>query len=195
MFKHILIPTDGSALSRAAAAAGIELAAKIGARVTGLFAAPAPTPIVYRALLPVGYMTPDEHAELTRRAAKKFLDAIDTLARRAGVKCECVSVTDEYPANAILETARKRRCDLIFMASHGRRSNLGMMLGSQTLKVVMSSEIPVLIAAIRNPAVPARSLGIIRDEHRSLAAVLHCMVHGHWNGKLISDKAVRALFT
>ncbi len=145
MFKHILIPTDGSALSRAAAAAGIELAAKIGARVTGLFAAPAPTPIVYRGLLPVGYMTPDEHEELTRRAAKKYLDTIDALARRAGVKCESVSVTDEYPAHAILETARKRRCDLIFMASHGRRGISGALLGSETQKVLHEGRIPVLV--------------------------------------------------
>jgi nucleotide-binding universal stress UspA family protein len=145
VFKHILIPTDGSALSRAAAVAGIELAAKIGARVTGLFAAPAPTPIVYRALLPVGYMTPDEHAELTRRTAKKYLDTIDALARRAGVKCECVSVTDEYPAHAILETARKRRCDLIFMASHGRHGLSAMLLGSETQKVLAQSKIPVVV--------------------------------------------------
>jgi nucleotide-binding universal stress UspA family protein len=145
VFKHILIPTDGSALSRAAAAAGIELAAKVGARVTGLFAAPAPTPIVYRALLPVGYMTPDEHAELTRRAAKKYLGTIDALARRAGVKCEGVSVTDEYPAHAILEAARQRRCDLIFMASHGRRGITGALLGSETQKVLHDSRIPVLV--------------------------------------------------
>jgi nucleotide-binding universal stress UspA family protein len=146
VFKHILIPTDGSPLSRAAAAAGIELAAKIGARVTGLFAAPAPTPIVYRALLPVGYMTPDEHAELTRRAAKKYLDAIDVPARRAAVKCECVRVTDEDPAHAILETARKRRCDLIFMASHGRRGISGALLGSETQKVLHEGRIPVLVS-------------------------------------------------
>ncbi|HSD41840.1 MAG TPA: universal stress protein [Burkholderiales bacterium] len=145
MFKHILIPTDGSPLSRAAAAAGIELAGKLGARVTGLFAAPAPTPIVYRALIPVGYMTPDEHADLIRRAAKRYLETIAAEARRAGVKCETVSVTDEYPAHAILEMARKRRCDLIFMASHGRRGITDALLGSETQKVLHESRIPVLV--------------------------------------------------
>jgi nucleotide-binding universal stress UspA family protein len=145
VFKHILIPTDGSPLSRAAAAAGVRLAAKLGARVTGLFAAPAPTPIVYRALLPVGYMTPREHAALTRGAAKKYLDTIAEDARRAGVKCECVSVTDEYPAHAILETARRRRCDLIFMASHGRRGISGALLGSETQKVLAAARVPVLV--------------------------------------------------
>lgn len=145
MFEHILIPTDGSPLSRAAAAAGIELAARLGARVTGLFAAPAPTPLVYRGLLPVGYMTPARHAELTRRAAKKYLETIETAARRAGVECQCVTVTDEYPAHAILETVRKRRCDLIFMASHGRRGLAGALLGSETQKVLAASPVPVLV--------------------------------------------------
>jgi len=63
------------------------------------------------------------------------------------------------------------------MASRGRRSSLGMMLGSQTLKVLMNTEIPVLVAATSNPSAPARAIGIIRDEHRSLAAVLHAWMH------------------
>ena len=63
------------------------------------------------------------------------------------------------------------------MASHGRRSNVGMVLGSQTLKVLMQTEVPVLVAATSNPAAPARAIGIIRDEHRSLAAVLHSWLH------------------
>jgi nucleotide-binding universal stress UspA family protein len=145
VFKHILIPTDGSPLSRAAAAAGVELAAKLGARVTGLFAAPAATPIVYRELIPVGYMTPKKHAELIARATKHYLEAIAVDARRAGVECEVVSVTDEYPAHAILETARKRRCDLIFMASHGRRGIKGALLGSETQKVLADGRLPVLV--------------------------------------------------
>jgi nucleotide-binding universal stress UspA family protein len=145
VFKHILIPTDGSPLSRAAAAAGVRLAAKLGARVTALFAAPAPTPIVYRALLPVRYMAPGEHAALIGRAAKRYLDAIAAEARRAGVKCEGVTVTDEYPAHAIVETARKRRCDLVFMASHGRRGLSGKLLGSETQKVLAEARVPVLV--------------------------------------------------
>jgi nucleotide-binding universal stress UspA family protein len=145
VFKHILIPTDGSPLSRATAAAGIKLAAKLGARVTALFAAPAATPIVYRDLLPVGYMTPSKHAELTRDAAKRYLHTIEAEAQRAGVDCDSITVTDEYPAHAILETAKKRGCDLIFMASHGRRGLKGMLLGSETQKVLHESRVPVLV--------------------------------------------------
>jgi nucleotide-binding universal stress UspA family protein len=113
--------------------------------VTGLFAAPAPTPIVYRALVPVGYMTPDKHAALIRRAAKHYLGVIEKAAKRAGVPFESVSVTDEYPAHAILEAARKRRCDLIFMASHGRRGISGALLGSETQKVLAEAKVPVLV--------------------------------------------------
>lgn len=145
MFKHILIPTDGSPLSRAAAAAGVKLAASLGARVTALFAAPAPTPIVYRAMLPVGYAPQEERERLIERTSRAYLAWIEEAAQAEGVKCEGVAVTDEYPAHAILETARKRRCDLIFMASHGRRGIKGVLLGSETQKVLAESPIPVLV--------------------------------------------------
>ena len=88
-----------------------------------------------------------------------------------------MSAVSDKPYEAILAAARSASCDLIFMASHGRRSTIGMMLGSQTLKVLMNTEVPVLVAATSNPAAPARAIGIIRDEHRSLAAVLHGWAH------------------
>ena len=72
MYKHILIPTDGSTASARAAKAGIKLAASVGARVTAFFAAPTPTPVIYDGVLPVGYMSPDQHAELIERAASVF---------------------------------------------------------------------------------------------------------------------------
>jgi nucleotide-binding universal stress UspA family protein len=85
MYKHILIPTDGSALSTRAVAQGIGLAKLTGARVTGLFVAPAPTPLVFEGMLPVGYMQPEEHAELSARAAAHHLGLIESKAREAGV--------------------------------------------------------------------------------------------------------------
>src|SRR5690606_31399730 len=118
MFKHILIPTDGSELSRRAVLAGVKLARALGARVTGLFAAPAATPLVYRDFLPVGYGTPQRNAALIKRAAGRHLEVVARAAKAAGVRCETVSVTDDYPADAILAQAKKRGCDLIFMASH-----------------------------------------------------------------------------
>jgi nucleotide-binding universal stress UspA family protein len=145
MFKHILIPTDGSRLSAKAAAAGVEFARAIGARVTALFAAPAPTPIVYENFLPVGYMTPDQHEEMVARAAKRYLGQVEAAAKAAGVPCESVTVTSEYPAETILEVAAKRRCDLIFMASHGRRGVQALLLGSETQKVLAHAKTAVFV--------------------------------------------------
>ena len=145
MFKHILVPTDGSELSGKAIRAGVDLAATVGAKVTGFFAAPAATPVIYGDLLPVGYVAPDEHAALIQAATRKHLGLIEETARAAGVPVDVVSVTSEYPAESIVETARDRGCDLIFMASHGRRGLKGILLGSETHKVLVHSGIPVLI--------------------------------------------------
>ena len=145
MYKHILFPTDGSRLSHRTVVAGVELARALGARVTGLFAAPAATPLVYRDLLPVGYGTPEQNAALIERAALRYLAVIERAAKAAGVPCETVSVTDDFPADAILSLAKRRKCDLIFMASHGRRGLSGVLLGSETQKVLTHARIPVLV--------------------------------------------------
>jgi len=145
MFKHILIPTDGSPLSGAAAQAGIRLARALGARVTGLFAAPPATPVIYRDVLPVGYATPREHERMIRKAVEHHLGAIQAAARAAGVRCEVVSVTSDFPADVIVATANKRKCDLVVMASHSRKGLRGVLLGSETQKVLARSAVPVLV--------------------------------------------------
>ena len=145
MYKHVLIPTDGSPASNRAAKAGVAFARAIGARVTAFFAAPAPTPLVYDGLLPVAYMPPDRHAEIIERAATKYLGAIEVAATAAGVPCVSVHVTSDFPADAIVETAKRRKCDAIFMASHGRRGLAGVLLGSETQKVLTHSRIPVVV--------------------------------------------------
>ena len=145
MYKHILIPTDGSELSRRAIAAGVKLAKSVGAKVTGFFAAPPATPVVYEDFLPVGYMTPEQHAQLIEKTAARYLEVIEKAAKAAGVACECVHVTNDFPADAILAAAKKQKCDLIFMASHGRRGLRGVLLGSETQKVLTHSKIPVLV--------------------------------------------------
>ena len=145
MFKHILVPTDGSELSGRAVKAAVELAAAVGAKVTGFFAAPAATPVIYDDLLPVGYVTPDQHEALIKAASRTNLALIEEAARAAGVPVDVVSVTSEYPAESIIETARDRGCDLIFMASHGRRGLKAVLLGSETHKVLVHSQIPVLV--------------------------------------------------
>jgi nucleotide-binding universal stress UspA family protein len=146
MFKHILLPTDGSKLSNDAAEAGVRLAKALGARVTAMFAAPPATPIIYKGMLPVGYATPEEHRKMVEKAARSYLGAIEKAARAAGVACETLTVTSDYPADAILAAAKKRRCDLVFMASHGRRGlRRSSLLGSETQKVLSNGNIPILV--------------------------------------------------
>jgi nucleotide-binding universal stress UspA family protein len=145
MYRNILIPTDGSALSRAAALAGVELARSMGAKVTAFFAAPPATPIVYKDLAPVGYMTTRQHAAAIKTAAERYLGVIEDAARAAGVRCKSVCTTSDFPADAIIATAKKEKCDLIFIASHGRRGLAGVILGSQTQKVLAHAKIPVLV--------------------------------------------------
>ena len=145
MYKSILLPTDGSKLSQRAVQEGVALAQAAGARVVGLFVAPAPTPLVFEGLRPVAHMQPEQHAELSRQAARKYLGAIEKAAAAAGVPCETLCVEGEYPAEAILAEAARRRCDLIVMASHGRRGLSSLLLGSETQKVLAHAKISVLV--------------------------------------------------
>ena len=145
MFKHILIPTDGSDLSNEAARAGVRFASALGARVTGFFAAPAATPIVYSHFIPVGIMSPEEHAKLIEHTASRYLSVIEHAARAEGVPCELLHKTNEYPADAIVDAAREQGCDCVFMSSHGHRGRRGPTLGSETQKVAASAHVPVVI--------------------------------------------------
>lgn len=145
MYKHILLPIDGSALSRAAVRAGVKLAAATGARVTGFYAAPPATPIEYRGFLPVGYRDPAERARAIETAATRHLAEVEKIARAAGVRCKVEHVTDDFPAEAIVAAARRNKCDLIFMSSHGRHGFKPSLLGSQTQKVLSLSKVPVLV--------------------------------------------------
>ena len=145
MFKNILIPTDGSALSRKAIATGVELAKSLGARVTGVFAAPPATPLLYRDHMPVGYATPTAHAKMIGKAAARHLGHIERAAKKAGVRYEGVSVTSDFPAEVILDVARKKKCDLVVMASRGQGGLKGVLIGSQAQKVLNQSKIPVLV--------------------------------------------------
>jgi nucleotide-binding universal stress UspA family protein len=145
MYKHILVPTDGSPLSRSAALAAVKLASEVGARITGLFAAPAATPLEYRGLLPVGIRTTQENAAMIEKVAQRYLKVIEKAATAAGVLCQSVHMTSDFPADSILKVAKKRKCDLIYMASHSRRGIKGVLLGSVTQKVLAHAEISVLV--------------------------------------------------
>jgi len=145
MFKNILIPTDGSPLSQKAVVQGVALAKSVGAKVTAFFAAPPATPIVYRDHLPVGYATPGEHEEMIRKTAAKYLGFVERAAKKAGISCESVHVTSDYPEEGILKVAQKKKCDLIVMATHGQGGLRGMFIGSVTQKVLNQAKIPVMV--------------------------------------------------
>jgi nucleotide-binding universal stress UspA family protein len=145
MFKHILIPTDGSPVSAKAVKAGIALAKQTGAKVTGYYAVE-PVPV---RLYGEGYVADREMvAEFERRAramAKQQVDAVARAAAKAGVRCDTLVETARTPYEGIIEAARKRRCDLILMASHGYRGLMRLTLGSVTDKVIQLSKTPVLV--------------------------------------------------
>ena len=145
MYQHILLPTDGSDVSRKAVQAGIKLAKALGAKVTGFYAAPPATPLEFKGLLPSGYADPVTHARLIERSAARHLAVIEKAAIAAGVSYELEHVTDDYPADAIVLAAKRNKCDLIFMASHGHHGFTASLLGSQTHKVLAQSEVTVLV--------------------------------------------------
>ncbi len=145
MFKHILLPTDGSDLSRQTAQKAVAFAKEAGAKITAFFAKPE-YPVAYfgeGAL--IDPTTPEKFAEMAEQQATEYLGEIRQLCADTGVECDTVSATSDVPYEAIIEAAEKAGCDLIFMASHGRRGISGFLLGSETNKVLTHSRVPVLV--------------------------------------------------
>ena len=145
MFKHILVPTDGSELSKATAQRAISFAKEAGAKVTVFFAKPE-YPIAYfgeGAL--IDPTTPEKFAELADQQATEYLGEVKKQCDAAGVECATIAATSDVPYEAIIDAAEESGCDLIFMASHGRRGISGFLLGSETNKVLTHSKVPVLV--------------------------------------------------
>jgi len=145
MFKHLLVPTDGSDLSTRTVARAITFAKEAGARITFFYAKPDYPVSFYGEGALVDPTTPDKFAELTDSQAQNILSAALTQARAEGVECAGTSTTSDIPYDAIISAANANACDLIFMASHGRRGISGLLLGSETHKVLTHSNIPVLV--------------------------------------------------
>lgn len=145
MFKHILVPTDGSELSRQTAEKAVVFAKEASAKITVFYAKPE-YPIAYfgeGAL--IDPTTPEKFSELAESQAQEYLKAVTDLCLENGVACEVSSSTSDVPYQAIIDAAERAGCDLIFMASHGRRGFSGLLLGSETNKVLTHSRIPVLV--------------------------------------------------
>lgn len=143
MFKQILLPTDGSDLSERSVLAGISFAKDLGAQVVGLTVLPEFHTFTYDTEMLED--TKEEYEAASQRRAAQYLNFVTEAARSAGVTCSVAQVTSDNPYEAILQTAKERKCDLIIMASHGRRGVKGVLLGSETQKVLVHSDIPVLV--------------------------------------------------
>lgn len=146
MFKHILLPTDGSKLSNRAIERGIALAKDLGARITALHVVPELRMIADESfVMPMGVELQRRYDREAKARAQKMLEAVGKKAEAEGLVHEEAVVTGELPYEAIIAAAKKYKCDLIMMASHGRRGISGLLLGSETAKVLTHSKVPVLV--------------------------------------------------
>jgi nucleotide-binding universal stress UspA family protein len=145
MASRILIATDGSKLAKSAIAEGVSIAKAFNATVVGFHCRP-PYPMVYYGDAVIVRPVPEkEYERETTKTALKHLAPIEAAAQRAGVGFKGVHVAAHSPAEALLKTAKREKCDLIVMASHGRRGLTRMLLGSETNKVLVHSHVPVLV--------------------------------------------------
>lgn len=146
MFKHILVPIDGSALSLTAVKAACGLAGECGAQLTIYYARPGYLPPTISGEVMVADFSLDAtwRSKLEQQAEAILAEA-SRVAAEAGVSWDAISSECDTPHVGIIATAEERGCDLIFMASHGRRGAIALLLGSETLKVITHSRIPVLV--------------------------------------------------
>jgi nucleotide-binding universal stress UspA family protein len=142
MFKRILIPTDGSDITSKAVDTAVKLAQSVGAR---LYTISVKEPFPYSAISEMQPTPPQEFFDAQERIAAKRIQGVRDTCAAAGVPCEAHTVEALHPWEAIIEHAQRMECDLLVMASHGRRGVTALLLGSETQKVLTHSKIPVLV--------------------------------------------------
>ena len=145
MYTHILVPTDGSKLSAKAVAAAVRLARQCNARVTALHCSPSFEESQSEG---VGYgvaIRKRQHDAVVKERADEALAAVESAAQKADVPCQTLRVVSDQPWKAIIRAVGAKGCDLIVMAAHGRRGLQGLLVGSETHKVLTHSETPVLV--------------------------------------------------
>ena len=143
MFKNILVATDGSDLAAKAVEQGILLAKEVGAKITALTVTE-PSNVLSLAPGALEYI-PIEYKKYAEAYAEEVLGTVLAKAQSSGVTCEMLHIEHEQVYQAIIDAASARKCDLIVMASHGRRGVSAVVLGSETVKVLTHSKIPVLV--------------------------------------------------
>ena len=145
MFKHLLVPTDGSELSEGTVRRAISFAKDAGAQITFFYAQPDfPMPIYGEGAL-IDPTTPEQFARASALEAEEILSRAKAAAEAEGVNVATDTTVNEVPYEAIIDAAARHGCDLIFMASHGRRGLASLLLGSETHKVLTHSTVPVLV--------------------------------------------------
>lgn len=142
MFKRILVPTDGSEITMKAVASAIALAKSVGAQLDTISVK---EPFPYSAISEMQPTPPQEFFDAQERIATKRVSAVVEAAKAGGVACQAVTVEALHPWEAIIDHAKRQGCDLVVMASHGRRGVSALLLGSETQKVLTHSTIPVLV--------------------------------------------------
>lgn len=147
MYKHIMLPVDGSEPSRKAVTECIRFAKSIGAKVTALHVVSPFRLRVQPWATPKEVITKieKEHEEESTKIAERELAALRARAQAEGVECDTVVLVGDNPFEEIIANAQKRQCDVIMMASHGRRGVEAVLLGSETVKVLTHSKLPVLV--------------------------------------------------
>lgn len=178
MYQHILVPVDDSELAISLASQAVGFAKSLGAKVTFFHARPDFAATSDGAVMHA--LSPAEFEAQAAGNARAVLARAEAEARMAGVSFDSYTRTSDRPYEAILDGAEECGCDLIFMASHGRRGVRGLLLGSQTSKVLAHTRLPVLVASVEaNASCPhmEAAISIIKGEHRSIAAVMHGLKH------------------
>jgi nucleotide-binding universal stress UspA family protein len=145
MFKHLLVPTDGSPLSDKAVERAVSFAKHSNAQVTFFFAVPDESTSLYGEAALLHAADPELATRKVNERIHYVLDKAQAAAEAAGVSCQVLSAVSNDPFEKIIEAAKNGGCDLILMASHGYKGMKGLLLGSQTQKVLVNSKIPVLV--------------------------------------------------
>ena len=142
MFKRILVPTDGSDITAKAVSAAIALAKSVGAQ---LYTISAKEPFPYSAISEMQPTPPQEFFDAQERIAHQRVQAVVAQSAAASVPCQAHTVEALHPWEAIIDHAKRMECDLLVMASHGRRGVSALLLGSETQKVLTHTDVPVLV--------------------------------------------------
>ncbi len=176
VYKHLLVPIDDTNLSIDLIGQAVALAHPLKARIDFVHVQTDPARSLGGDAELLRLTAPELYAYNYQGRARTLLAKAEAAARALGVPCGSSLVGAEQPASAIVETAHRLGCDLIVMASHSHRSRLSRVFSSDTLAVLSSAGLPVLITTTHEPALAARVIGVIRDEHRAMAAAIHALL-------------------